>query len=386
MKRILLLAAIFGLIGALPAQTSTTSRSGKAAKPGPEQRAKTALKSVNQKAAEKKQEVREVRNEREDVRDELDLVEAKLRALNSRIRRVEADLEAKVDEQRRLGREMEDLRRRMEETKIQVKARLRSMYIQGEQPVLMVLIGATDAASFASRKSFLERIAARDRRLFDLLKAQRAEVAAKKLRQDALVKDVEALRAEQRAEQSEVMEVQGYKTSLIRGLNRKVKLLERELDELEAESNRLEGVISGYQRSAEGNASLRLPAFRGGLVRPTVGRRSSGFGYRIHPIFRTRRMHNGVDIAAPTGTPIVAAAPGVVITAGWLRGYGNTVILDHGGGFSTLYAHCSRLLVKPGQRVKAGELIARVGSTGNSTGPHLHFETRRNGRPVKPPF
>jgi len=97
-------------------------------------------------------------------------------------------------------------------------------------------------------------------------------------------------------------------------------------------------------------------------------------------------MHDGIDFAGSTGDPIRAAAAGVVVFSGTMRGYGRVVVVDHGGGMSTLYAHCSAVLAREGREVGRGSVIARVGSTGQSTGPHLHFEVRRNGNPIRPPF
>ena len=117
---------------------------------------------------------------------------------------------------------------------------------------------------------------------------------------------------------------------------------------------------------------------------PADGSPSSPFGYRVHPIFGTLRFHSGLDIAAGGGAPIRAADSGTVIHSGWYGGYGNCLIIDHGGGYSTLYAHCSALYVSYGQAVRQGQTVAAVGSTGYSTGPHLHFEVRINGNPVDP--
>ncbi len=120
------------------------------------------------------------------------------------------------------------------------------------------------------------------------------------------------------------------------------------------------------------------------FVWPVSGAVVSQFGFRIHPIFGTERFHSGIDINAGTGTPIAASAGGVVITSGWMDGYGNTVIIDHGGGFATLYGHQSQLAVSAGQSVNQGAIVGYVGSTGWSTGPHLHFEIRIGGSPVNP--
>jgi murein DD-endopeptidase MepM/ murein hydrolase activator NlpD len=113
-------------------------------------------------------------------------------------------------------------------------------------------------------------------------------------------------------------------------------------------------------------------------------RLTSGFGWRTHPLTGSWRAHSGVDLAAPYGSPIVATAPGVVGTAGWSGGYGLLVAVAHGDGVQTRYGHLSRLAVAPGQQVVAGQVIGYVGSTGDSTGPHLHYEVRIDGRAVDP--
>lgn len=127
-------------------------------------------------------------------------------------------------------------------------------------------------------------------------------------------------------------------------------------------------------------------AVRKGLIRtPVAGARlSSGFGMRFHPVLRYSRLHQGVDFAARTGTPILASAGGTVVFAGWGGGYGNVVVLDHGKGMRTRYAHMHRIGVRNGQRVEQGQNIGQVGSTGLSTGPHLHYEVWQNGKPVNP--
>ena len=154
------------------------------------------------------------------------------------------------------------------------------------------------------------------------------------------------------------------------------------LTRLDAESERIRAIILG---AAGAEHIGPVPAFLGALLRrPVWGEITSGYGWRIHPIFQTPEFHTGIDIAAPWGTPVAAPADGTVIFAGQMPANGILVILNHGNGFSTTYSHLSSYAVRAGEHVHRGQTIARVGSTGWSTGPHLFFEVREGGRPVNP--
>lgn len=135
--------------------------------------------------------------------------------------------------------------------------------------------------------------------------------------------------------------------------------------------------LRGRARLASGPFNARLLPLRGGGI-------SSGFGWRRHPISGGHKFHSGIDLAAPSGTPIVATAAGTVASADWYGGYGLCVTVDHGNGYVTLYGHLSRIAVSAGQTVQPGQTLGLVGSTGSSTGPHLHYELRRDGYAVNP--
>ena len=117
---------------------------------------------------------------------------------------------------------------------------------------------------------------------------------------------------------------------------------------------------------------------------PGIYRITSPFGYRIHPILNTKKLHTGIDIGVPQGTKIVAAQSGTIIYSDWYGGYGMVIMIDHGGGIVTLYGHNSKLIAKVGQKVDKGDAVSLSGTTGLSTGPHLHFEVRVNGQYVDP--
>ncbi|MPZ74184.1 MAG: peptidoglycan DD-metalloendopeptidase family protein, partial [Nitriliruptorales bacterium] len=149
---------------------------------------------------------------------------------------------------------------------------------------------------------------------------------------------------------------------------------------VEAAAQRRAAAAAARRTRTAAAASAPAPAPTGAALQwPANGPKTSGYGWRTHPIFGTSRFHAGIDIGAGYGAAIVAADSGVVVSADSRGGYGNTVVIDHGGGMATLYAHQSSMSVSAGQSVSRGQVIGAVGSTGYSTGPHLHFEVRVNG-------
>jgi murein DD-endopeptidase MepM/ murein hydrolase activator NlpD len=164
--------------------------------------------------------------------------------------------------------------------------------------------------------------------------------------------------------------------ALLASFDTQIGEIEGELASLEKEESSIKRLITQRVRSAG-------PA-PGTLIRPVPGAISSGFGPRLHPIYGYTRMHNGVDMNGSMGQPIVAAADGTVFFAAVKGGYGNSIMIDHGGNVVTLYAHQSKFAVSEGQKVRSGQVIGYVGSSGVSTGPHLHFEVRVDGNPVNP--
>jgi len=208
----------------------------------------------------------------------------------------------------------------------------------------------------------------------------RNDVAARQ--QDVVARKaaLEAARAEQAAARAEVAEEAATEQRLLSAVQAKKSEYLRQINQLQAESNEIGAALR--RRQAGGSVT---PSGRGVLAYPLASPViTSGFGYRVHPIYGDRRLHAGVDFRAATGTPVYSSGGGVVVFAGWKSGYGNTVVIDHGGSLATLYAHNSALAVADGATVKRGQRIASAGSTGNSTGPHVHFEVRVNGTPVDP--
>jgi murein DD-endopeptidase MepM/ murein hydrolase activator NlpD len=216
-----------------------------------------------------------------------------------------------------------------------------------------------------------------------MLKKYKGTVNKIKKDKEKLLKENTILTSYKKEQQHKVSSLQTAmknKQKIAQQLESNEDLYEQSIDDLLKTSAEIESQLQKIQK----NSTVKYVA--GGFTWPTPGyyRINSPFGYRIHPIFHTRKLHTGLDIGASYGTAIRATHSGVVAMAGWYGGYGKAVIIDHGNGMASLYGHCSSLNVVVNQKVSAGDIIAYVGSTGNSTGPHLHFEIRQNGTPVNP--
>lgn len=339
------------------------------------QKIRTKKSSVSRKLSTTKKKVRKARGDLHQIDGRLGKLEVEVQQTTNRLDRGQ-------EEAKRLAGSLKVATHQLQEKRNQVRSRLRWMYVHENQGVVSTLISSSDVSEFASRAYLMKKIARADRQLFEEYAELRAEVARKKQRQDGLVVEIAGLKRDQENQQSELEVVRQDKAEVLGDLKQQQRDLERLIAELDAEENAIEARIAMYNRGPGKTSGLK--PFTGRFSRPVGGPITSGFGMRYHPILHRTRMHNGIDFGAGAGTSILAAADGSVIAATYSKGYGNMVILDHGGGVSTLYGHCSRILVNEGQRIARGQRIALVGSTGLATGPHLHWEVRVNGRPINP--
>ena len=263
----------------------------------------------------------------------------------------------------------------------EVRARLRRIYASGPTSTLSVLLGSHTGGELASRSETMAEIAKSDRKIFEEYKTLRGEVANRKAAADALVVKVTDLEQQQRSEQHQLQVAKEQKGEKIQELEAQRGELEEAIAQFEQDENELTSQINAFV-SRLNAAGKSLPAFAGGFLRPVPGAITSGFGYRYHPILHKTRLHAGVDFHAPTGTPVHAAASGIVAWSRYMRGFGNVVSIAHGSDISTVYGHLSQRYVVVGQHVKKGDVIGASGATGLATGPHLHFEIRVHAKPV----
>ncbi|MBE5821215.1 MAG: peptidase M23 [Clostridiales bacterium] len=341
---------------------------------------KNQLNNKQDSIDDKRDELNEIKAEQEDllasierISREINALEAEIDSLDSEINSLETDIEIKQQE-------LEEKLAEIEEKEDLLKTRLVAMYKAGNVSMLDVLLGSEGISDFLSRYYYMSQVTEYDNELIQVVVEQKNKIEEIKTELEANKAKIEEDKkaVEEKSDSLEVSKKQ------LNAQNSKLesdkKALSASIDKLLAESNALEAQI----RALQGTGS-----YAGGVMAwplPGYTKITSQYGMRMHPTLHVYKMHTGVDIAGAgcNGKSIVAANSGKVITATFSSGYGNYVIIDHGGGITTLYAHASKLLVKKGDTVTRGQTIAKVGTTGYSTGPHLHFEVRKNGSTVNP--
>lgn len=330
-------------------------------------------------------------NERErDLSRQLSDTQADLQYSREAYREAKASLQAAEKQLKNITKRLGEATKEYQKAQRVLGKRLREIYLQGDVGYLVVLLGAESFTEFIDQTYYLSLIIENDRQLVTQVRGLKQELEVKKVQSERTVRQIKDLKDAQENRVKKLQQIEEKRSSLLADTRRQRDSLSSYVSELENSTQALENQIQSTVRRSQvimrptsPNAGTRTWG-TGHYLTPAQGPITSPFGYRVHPIFGTMRFHTGVDIGAYYGSPVLASDSGVVIDSGWMGGYGNCIIVDHGGGYSTLYAHCSELYVSYGQSVARGQQIAAVGSTGNSTGPHLHFEVRINGEPVDP--
>lgn len=302
-----------------------------------------------------------------EAKRKLAAIESRQQALSIKIRQNEAALAAKQKE--------------YDKSRSVYKKRLRDIYENGQVNYLDVLLGAADFRDFSSRMYLLQRVIRRDFALIDRLEEQREALLQQKAELDDIRKQLAAAYAESQKEKEIVAQKTVERQKLYEQALAEKAQLDAEYEELQRNSQEITAMI---QRMEQEGRMMPQAGGTGQLAWPVNGEITSPFGWRVHPIWGTQIFHAGLDIGADYGDPVHAADSGTVVFAGWMGGYGNAVMIDHGGGMVTLYGHNSSITVGEGEQVSKGQTIALAGSTGNSTGPHCHFEVRIHGEVVSP--
>ena len=354
--------------------------------------------TVDEETQELEKQKEEVENKINETNEKLEYVQDELTDSLLKVQEIEdkvIEYQKEVDD---LGKQMQELQTSIDDAtgKLQIASqdydaksdmlaqRLVAMYEAGDTSYLDVLLKSNSLTDFLSRYYAIEELAKYDSELIDQVKFEKNNIEQTREKLEKEQAEIKILKA--RSEQTTVVlnNMKTLQQSYVDKLSEGEKTLQEQITKYKQEQQEIQAKIMEATNTIVPNiqytgGEMLWPVAASGTVI------TSNFGIREHPIQGIVKQHTGLDIAgAPTGTPIVAALDGVVTHAGWLGGYGNCVMISHGNGVVTLYGHGNKVVTEVGKQVKQGETIMELGSTGNSTGPHCHFEVRINGNYTNP--
>jgi murein hydrolase activator len=327
---------------------------------------------------------RNVLSELKEKEVQLSLTIRYLAALEKRRRIVSSDLGSATTELARTSVQLDSDRKRL-------SWRLREIYKRGRSRDIEYVLSARTFADLVNRTYFLAKVAKEDKNQMLLTRAHQEEVQDTKTRLEMRQRELDRLKAETERQRKAQKQLTVERRQLLAQVRSDRKSNEQAAAELERASKRIQALIGELEKKRlAGGGGAPLPLFgdfsknKGRLPWPVTGKIVGAFGYQKNPRFGTATYNSGIDIAAAFGTPIAAVSKARVDYVSWLDGYGKCAILNHGGGYYTLYAHASEIIVAVGKQVEAGEVIGRVGDTGSTIGTALHFEIRSGKTALNP--
>lgn len=356
------------------------------------QNEKEKLQDNLEAAQELKEELQLTKNE---LTDHMVKLDNEMSQVSMKLFEVEELLEAKEAEHRETEERLVVAKDNIEKQYEDMKIRIQFMYEHGSMSFLEILLSSSSFSEMLNKAEYIEQVSAYDRQMLNQYEVTKVKVEELEKELSDQKQILETVRADVKKQQDEMKglidekkeEISEYETDIAN----KEKAI-REYEEMIAEQDDIIGALEAAVKKAKEKrqqmgVSDNAASYGGGTFcwpAPSYTRISDDYGWRTHPTLGVQQFHNGVDMAAPSGSSILAAADGEVVAASYNATMGNYVMIDHGGGLFTIYMHASALFVSTGNIVSAGDEIAAVGSTGRSTGPHLHFGVRLNGSYVNP--
>jgi len=351
------------------------------AAPLQEQQLKNDIQNQLEKKNDIKNDIKEVKEQKKDILEQKRQIDGEVKDLEDNVDTLNGGIAQDSQDITGITADLQAATVASDKQYETFKKRIRIMYEQGPSGYIEALLSAQNFTDFLNRYEIIKQIATYDKDMFNRLNITKKSIDDNKKALE-VKKQAKVLKASALNEKvSSLGKKQVQRDSLLNELNQTENDLAKTLKNVEKEEQKARSELSALMSPP---SSTKYEGGKMGWPAPGFYRITDPFGYRTHPVTKVYKLHTGVDLGVPYGSSVVAANDGKVIKAGYNTAYGNYVVIDHGGGIATLYAHASVLKVTVGQQVSRGQQIMKSGSTGYSTGPHLHFEIIVNGSPVNP--